>query len=134
MLTEQIGYFERGAGKTMRRTEDASRVAGELLLRCGITPHLCGFEPLKEGVRITAERSRASIRPPLAELQPAVGGLCGERSPDHAMRDAISVGFLSTDEIHTRFFPYADRPSSTEFICTLAELVADRIAQNGRTV
>ncbi len=129
MLTEERLFFDGGARRMPRRERDASRTAGELLLRFGITPHLCGFEPLCEGVRIVAERERACERPPLAQLQPAVERLCGEHSPEHAMRDAIGVGFLSPDEIHARLFPFSDRPSSAEFICTLAEMVCDRIAQ-----
>ena len=130
MLTEQNRLFDRGTAGLLRRRGDASRTAGELLLEFGITPHLCGFEPLCEGVRIVAEREREDERPPLSELQPAVGRLLDEHSPEHAMRDAIGVGFLGPDEIHARLFPFSDRPGSAEFICTLAELVMDRIAQN----
>ena len=130
MLTKQDRFFVyRGAERMPHRERDASRTAGELLLRFGITPHLCGYEPLCEGVRIVAEREREREHPPLAELQPAVGRLLGEQSPEHAMRDAIGVGFLGPDEIHARLFPFSDRPSSAEFICTLAELVMDRITQ-----
>ena len=130
MTTEYIRMFERDACGTLRRREDASRVVGELLLQCGITPHLCGFEPLSDGIRMTAERRRAQGRPPLDELQPAVGSLCGKHSPEHAIRDAIGAGFLFADTLHARVFPFSDRPSSAEFICTLAELVMDRITQN----
>ena len=129
MLTKQDRFFAYGGAGRMRRRGDASRTAGELLLRFGITPHLCGYEPLCEGVRIVAERERKDERPPLSELQPAVGRLYGEQSPEHAMRDAIGAGFLGPDEIHARLFPFSDRPSSAEFICTLAELVMDRMTQ-----
>lgn len=130
MLTKQDRFFAYDGAGRMRRERDASRTAGELLLRFGITPHLCGYEPLCEGVRIVAERERERERPPLSELQPAVGRLLGNFGPEHAMRDAIGVGFLSTDGIHARLFPLSVRPGSAEFICTLAELVSDRIAQN----
>lgn len=116
-------------GRTLRE-EDPERIIGELLLRFGITPHLKGYEPLREGVRITAERRRSSGRSPLADLGPTVGKICGERSTETAIHDAIGVGFLSADAIHTQLFPFSDRPSNAEFICTLAELVSDRIAQN----
>ncbi|MBR4907159.1 MAG: hypothetical protein IKZ44_09970 [Clostridia bacterium] len=130
MLTKQDRFFAYGGAERMpHRERDASRTAGELLLRFGITPHLCGFEPLCEGVRIVAERERERERPPLVELQPAVARLLGEQSQEHAMRDAIGVGFLGPDEIHARLFPFSDRPGSAEFICTLAELVCDRITQ-----
>lgn len=129
-MTEYRPLYTRGADRTLRRREDASRVVEELLLQCGITPHLSGFEPLSGGIRITAERERSHGRPPLAELQPAVGSLCGERSPEHAMRDAIGAGHLLSEEISTHLVSFPDRPSSAEFICTLAELVTDRIAQN----
>lgn len=122
--------FDRGGDATQRCAEDATRIIGELLLRLGITPHLKGYEPLREGVRITAERERSVARPPLTDLRPMVGRICGEHSPEHAIHDAIGVGFLSAEEIHARIFPFSDRPSSAEFICTLAELVSDRIAQN----
>ena len=128
-MTKQDRFFAYSGAGCMRRRGDASRTAGELLLLFGITPHLCGFEPLCEGVRIVAERERTRERPPLSELQPAVGRLLGEQSPEHAIRDAIGVGFLDADEIHARLFPFSDRPSSAEFICTLAELVCDRITQ-----
>ena len=130
MLKDEGLFFDRGTLGAMRRRGDASRTTGELLLRFGITPHLCGYEPLREGVRMIAEQEREHERPPLAELQPVLEHLLGERSPEHAMRDAIGVGFLDSDEIHGRLFPFSDRPSSAEFICTLAELVMDRIAQN----
>lgn len=129
MLTEERLLFDGGARRMPRRERDASRTTGELLLRFGITPHLCGYEPLREGVRMIAEQERERERPPLAELQPVLEHLLGERSPEHAMRDAIGVGFLDSDEIHGRLFPFSERPSSAEFICTLAELVCERIAQ-----
>ena len=78
MLMKQDRFFAYGGAERMpHRERDASRTAGELLLRFGITPHLCGFEPLCEGVRIVAEREREDERPPLSELQPAVGRLLG---------------------------------------------------------
>lgn len=108
-----------GAGET-RRTGDAHRVVGELLLRFGITPHLSGYDPLSSGIRLTAERERKA------------GLLCpGEDEPrylrEHAMRDAIRAGFLYTDAIHTQIFPFSERPSNSEFVCTLAALAHDRI-------
>jgi hypothetical protein len=131
MLTEKDLFFQTAEYQKRMpyRQEDRARIAGELLLAFGITPHLVGFEPLREGVRITAERERGSERPPIRDLEPAVERLCGEHSPEHAMRDAIGAGFLGPDEIHTRVFPFSDRPSCAEFICTLAELVLDRITQ-----
>lgn len=131
MTEEDIRLFERDRSvqRTLCRRGDTSRFTAELLLQMGITPHLCGFVPLSEVVRITAERERGSERPPIVELEPTVARLCGERGTEHAMRDAIGVGFLDTDEIHSQLFPYADRPSCAEFICTLAELVLDRMTQ-----
>ena len=135
-MTDHQQYFEhgRGAGRTLRREEDASRVVGELLLQCGITPHLLGFELLREQVRITAKRERLKNRPTLRDLRSATGSLCGACSAEHAVRDAIGAGFLSADGIHTRLFPFSDRPGSAEFVCTLAELALDRIAQDGRSI
>lgn len=129
-MTEPIRMFqnEPNVCRALRRKEDAARLIGELLLRCGITPHLCGFESLSEGVRITAERGRGSERPPLSDLQTAVNSICGAFSPEHAMRNAIGAGFFSRDAICARSFPFPDRPSSAEFICTLAEMVGDWIA------
>ena len=127
---ETIRYFAYDrADRTPCRREDTTRIIGELLLRFGITPHLKGFEPLRDEVRITAEHERSGLRPPLADLSPTVGRICGKGCAEHAIHDAIGVGFLSADEIHTKLFPFSDRPSSAEFICTLAELVMDRIAQ-----
>ncbi len=116
--------------RTQRRKGDASRCAAELLLQFGITPHLSGFEPLTEGVRMTAERERRSMRPPIRDLEPAMRDLCGECRPEHAMRDAIGAGFAGTNEVFARVFPFSDRPGSAEFICTLAELVSDRITES----
>ncbi len=131
MTMESARYFARDCSgkRTPRRETDTTRIIGELLLRFGITPHLKGFEPLREEVRITVECERGSERPSLVELQPTVGKLCGERNPAFAARDAISVGFLSADRVCAQFFPFSDRPSSAEFICTLAEMVTDRITQ-----
>ena len=67
-------------------------------------------------------------------LRAAVGleTLCDHVSQEHSMRDAIGAGFLNTDDIHARLFPFSDRPSNAEFIYTLAELVRDRIASERR--
>ena len=131
MLTEKDLFFRNGQRRKRMpcRREDAARITDELLLALGIAPHLGGFEPLSEEVRITAERRRGNARPPITDPEPIAVRLCGEHGAEHAMRDAIGVGFLHTDEIHTRIFPYTDRPGCAEFICTLAELVLDRITQ-----
>lgn len=130
MSTETILYQkERNGNRTSCRREDARRAAEELLLACGITPHLCGFAPLSEGVRITAERKRKRTGLMITELEQTMARLCGERGAEHAMRDAIGAGFLGTDGIRSQLFPYADRPSCAEFICTLAELVIDSISE-----
>lgn len=118
-------------GKDRGREQRAQRIVEELLLRCGITPHLCGFDPLSNLIRMAAERDRSRGTGPLSDLQPMLGLLFRACNPEHAMRDAIGVGFLGSDEIHTTLFPFSDRPCSAEFVCTLAELVRDRMAQNG---
>lgn len=115
---------DRGYAK---REDSAQRVAGELLLRCGITPHLCGFDPLCGAIRMTSERDRTRALPAMNAMRTAVGALCKERNPEHAARDAILAGFLTTDETHTQIFPFSDRPSIADFICTLAELARDRV-------
>ena len=116
-------YVKRDA----RREENAQRVVGELLLRFGITPHLSGFDPLCGAIRIASERDRTNVMPPFYRIQPMVGELCRESNPDHALRDAIGVGFLRTDPMQAQLFPFSDRPSIAEFVCTLAELARDRI-------
>ena len=120
----------RNNGKERPTAQTPQRIVGELLLRFGITPHLCGFDPLSSTIRMAAEEDRTCGMQPASVLQPTLGALCCESDPAHAMRDAIGVGFLGADEIHAKIFPFSDRPSSAEFICTLAELVRDRIAQS----
>ncbi len=126
-LFSQAGRAVRGGD---RRAADAHRMVGELLLRLGIGPHLVGFEPLCEGVRFAAEQDRVFGAASPAEVLPAIEDLCDVVSGEHAMRDAIGVGFLNPDGIHTEIFPFSDRPSNFEFICTVAELVRDRIASD----
>ena len=108
---------------TDQRKKPAQRAPGELLLQFGVTPHLCGFDPLCGAIRFSAERSR--VGPPSGGMQPMIDALCREHDPAHALRDAIGVGFLAADGIHAEVFPFSDRPGSVEFICTLAELVRD---------
>ena len=129
MMTGYVRSFEtdRNVKRTARSKENTHRIAGELLLELGVAPHLCGFDPLCNAIRFTAERERSRPAPSLTGMQQAFGALCRERNPEHAVRDAIGAGFLGTDEIHTKLFPFSDRPSSAEFVCTLAELVRDRI-------
>ena len=110
-----------------RRTADAHRMIGELMLRMGIEPHLVGFEPLCDGVRIAAEQERTSGAASPKGVYPAIGDLCETDAGEHAIRDAIGVGFLNPGGIHAEIFPFSDRPSNFEFICTVAELVRDRI-------
>ncbi len=110
-----------------RRTADAHRMIGELMLRMGIEPHLVGFEPLCDGVRIAAEQERTSGAASPNGIYPAIGDLCETDAGEHAIRDAIGVGFLNPGGIHAEIFPFSDRPSNFEFICTVAELVRDRI-------
>ena len=121
------GYTGTARG-SVRRVSDAHRVIGELLLSLGVTPHLCGYDPLCDGIRITAERECACIAHP-NELFAAVEALCSVSNGEHAIRDAIGVGFTAPDDLHARIFPFTDRPTNSEFVCTLAELVRDRITQ-----
>jgi hypothetical protein len=102
-----------------RRVGDAHRMIGELMLAFGVTPHLDGFDPISQGIRIRAERKGQGALPPKKAL-----------SHETAIRTAIGIGFLRADGIHAQIFPFTDRPSSSEFICTLAALVRDRIGEN----
>ena len=123
ILFADAGQTARGSE---RRTEDAHRLIGELLLRMGIGPHLVGFDPLCEGIRILAEQDREAGFSP-ADVFPLIEELCGVTNGEHAVRDAICAGFLHPEEIHSQIFPFSNRPSNCEFICTLAELVRNRI-------
>ncbi len=130
------------SGKIVRNTQsrqgkrrsavNTHRYIGELMLRLGIEPHLVGYDPLCGGIRIAAERDRASCVPVSERTLTTVETLCDHVSQEHSMRDAIGAGFLNTDDIHARLFPFSDRPSNAEFIYTLAELVRDRIASERR--
>ena len=129
MLTGTIRsvYEDRNRKRGGRSGAPAQRAAGELLLRFGVTPHLCGFDPLCGAIRFSAERDRTE--PPSVGMRQICGALCRERSPEHALRDAIGIGFLTADGIHAEIFPFSNRPGSAEFVCTLAELVRDCIAE-----
>lgn len=131
MTTEFAGLVPETRHERDRteRVRHAQRVTGELLLEFGIGPHLAGFDPLIHGIRILAERDRAGGTSLPVILQPTIGSVCGSIAWEHAVRDAISVGFLNPDAIHTWAFPFSKRPTGAEFICTLAELVHDRIAE-----
>jgi hypothetical protein len=107
---------------SVRRAGDAHRLTAELLLQFGIMPHLCGYELLCDGIRIRAERRYAVGRTPENGMPPR----------ETALRGAIDAGFLHTDAIHAQFFPCADRPGNSEFICTLAMLVRDRLTASAR--
>lgn len=118
--------FERTAAGHARRVSDAHRVVGELLLELGVAPHLVGYDPLCDGIRIASEQDRTwAVQP--AALNAAVETLCDASNGEHAIRDAIGVGFLRPDDLHARIFPFSKRPSNSEFVCTLAELVRDRM-------
>lgn len=117
---------ERKRQGSERRVSDAHRAVGELLLTLGVTPHLSGYDPLSDGIRMTAERKRACAAH-RNELFEAVETLCGTTNGEHAIRDAIDVGFASPGDLHAQIFPYTDRPTNAEFVCTLAELVRDRL-------
>ena len=113
-----------------RKQWDApQRAAGEVLLQFGITPHLVGFDPLCSAIRILAERDRTEGECSFFGTQPTVSALWQDVDTEHAIRDALGVGFLGSDEIHARVFPFSDRPSSGEFVCTVAELLRDRMAE-----
>lgn len=99
-----------------RRVGDTHRFIGELLLAFGVTPHLDGFDPISQGIRIRAERRETDAIPSGKAL-----------SHETAVRTAIGVGFLSAAQVHAQIFSCTDRPSSSEFICTLAALVRDRL-------
>ena len=120
---ESDRYAKNGA----RREKSAQRVVGELLLRFGIAPHLSGFDPLCGAIRITTERGRFSALPKMSGVHQMIRSLCGENNPEHALHDAITVGFLEAGEAHTQIFPFSNHPSIAEFVCTLAELARDRI-------
>ncbi len=105
---------------SVRRAGDAHRITAELLLQFGIMPHLCGYDLLCDGILSRAEREYTTGQMP-------EGGTSIRQT---ALRSAIDAGFLHPGAIHTRFFPCADRPSNREFICTLAELVRERLASS----
>ena len=109
------------------KREETLRFAGEVLLRFGITPHLHGYEPLCSAIRLITDRTDGTGVPPYYGAHPTVSALWRNIDTEHEMRDALGVGFLITDEIHTRVFPYTNRPSSGEFVCTIAELLRDRV-------
>ena len=120
-----------GSACADRKKRDVpQRAAEEMLLQFGITPHLGGFDPLCSVVRMMAEQDRSVGAPPFYGAQPTVAGLWQETDTAHAIRDALGAGFLGPDEIQAQIFPFSDRPSSAEFVCTVAELLRDRIAQN----
>ncbi len=115
-----VGNWDRQSAA--RRAGDTYRVAGELLLQFGVLPHLYGYELLCDGIRTRAERTRPVVRTPKD----------GKLVREGALREAIEVGFLHTDAIHAECFPCADRPSNSEFICTLAMLARDRLSAADR--
>lgn len=120
MESYEIRQWNETRRGSVRRAEDAHRIVGELLLRFGVTPHLCGFDALSSGIRLTAERERsAGMR--------GVDGNGGKYLREHVMRIAIGSGFQCADTIHAQTFPFSDRPSNSEFICTLATLAHDRM-------
>lgn len=110
-----------------RRALNEYRLIGELLLRFGIGPHLVGFDPLRESIRLTAEQDRGFGAAPHAEIIAVAEALCNVTNGEHAIRDAIRAGFSHPDEIHSQIFPFSEHPTNREFICTLAELVRDWI-------
>lgn len=107
---------------SVRRAGDAHRTSAELLLQFGIMPHLYGYELLCDGIRTRAERSR-----PVARAPEGVRLVQGT-----ALHSAIDSGFLHADTIHAEYFPCEGRPSNSEFICTLAMLVRDRLSAADR--
>ena len=119
-MTETMYSFRTREDRpgSANRTGDAQRTTGEMLLRFGITPHFCGFGSLYCGICVRAEREQTGEIPP--------GGYLRES----AMREAIGGGFLNAGAIGTEPFSRARRPTNSEFICTLAELIRDRVRAN----
>lgn len=118
---------DRRIGVGVSRSDAPHRQIGEALLRIGIEPHLCGFDTLSDGIRITAERE-LRFAPFRTHMEPTLGSLNGTAGWEHMMRDAIRAGFLNADEVQAKLFPYTDRPGNAEFVCTLAAALCDRIA------
>ena len=123
--------ISRSACAVREKRDEPQRAAAEMLLQFGITPHLGGFDPLCSEIRMMAERNRSEGVPPFFGARPTIAALWQDADTEHAIRDALSAGFMGPDGIHMQTFPFADRPSSAEFVCTIAELLRDRISQFG---
>lgn len=112
------------------RMRNRCRMIGETMLALGILPHLNGYRPLCEAIRVVMQADRtARIR--YSDVVKWTEELFGLKDADHAMRDAIRTGFLNEVEEQRAMFPFTKRPSNAEFIWTVAEALRDRDALTG---
>lgn len=90
--------FRMQGGCSVRRTRDAHRQAGELLLALGITPHTAGYAMLRDGSRLVADCDRCRQIGMTEALYPLIGTSFGRRAgAEHAMRDAIRTAWRRMD-------------------------------------
>ncbi len=85
-------------GCSVRRTRDAHRQIGELLLAIGITPHTEGYAMLRDGSRLIADCDRYRRIGMTEALYPLIGtGFGHGNAAEHAMRDAIRTAWRRED-------------------------------------
>ena len=102
------------------------RIIGDLMLDLGIMPHLNGYLPLFEGVRILAGADRTQYIS-YSEVIPQVNALTGLSDSRSAMRTAIAQGAARAQDRYRAVFHHTSKPTNMEFLCTVAEIVRDRV-------
>lgn len=106
--------------------ERTANVIAEMMLDLGVMPHLSGYVPLLEGIRVLASADRTR-RIPYREITEWIDALYGAADSAHAMRDAIARGTAETAAGCGTLFLHAPQPGNKEFLYSVAEIVRDRV-------
>lgn len=106
----------------VRRTRDAQRETGELLLRLGVTPHTEGYAMLRDGARLIARCGRYRQIGMTNELYPllAEGYRQRDGAAEHAVRDAIRLAWQREDPDRQALCCDGGTPSNAAFLYLLA--------------
>lgn len=118
-LAARVADLSRGPVPT--RQDERSFIA-DLMLSFRVKTKCRGYRFLTEGIFLLADTPGMSVT---KELYPAIAKICGcsAKNVERPMRSALESAWKRRDgPIWNIYFPdFPERPSSTEFICRLAQ-------------
>lgn len=115
-----------------RRTADAQRQIGELLLSLGVTPHTEGYAMLRDGARLLSDGDRCRRMRLTNELYPLLGESFERKQSraEHAMRDAVRLAW-QREEPEREALCCGETPSNAALLYLLAGYVQAVRNRNG---